>query len=337
MRPSEPFLRPIVRLILLLWATALCLPQARAEPPVRPWPARPVTLIVPFPAGGPTDRVARDLARAMQGPLGAVVRVENVAGVGGTLGTARVAKSAADGYTLLFTHVGMAAAPALYRGLQYKPLEDFEYLGLVNEVPLTLVGRAGLPAHSYAEFSKWVRDQAGKVVWAQAGLGSASHLCALMLQHAMGVHMVSVAYKGTAPAMNDLIAGHVDVMCDQTTNTLAPIEAGRVQAYAVSTAQRLSGPLSRLPTLQEAGLPGFALSIWHGLYAPRGTPAATALRINEALRVALADPVFVSKEEALGAAVVKDERTRPDAHRRFVEAETRRLLPLLKASGSDPP
>ena len=158
-----------------------------------------------------------------------------------------------------------------------------------------------------------------------------------MLQHAMGVRMASVVYKGTASAMNDLIVGHVDAMCDQTTNTLAPIEAGRVQAYAVSTAQRLPGPLSRLPTLQEAGLQGFALSIWHGLYAPRGVPAATALRINQALRTALADPQFVSNEEALGAAVVKDARSRPDAHRRFVEAETQRLLPLLKSSGDDPP
>ena len=208
---------------------------------------------------------------------------------------------------------------------------------MVNEVPLTLVGRSDLPAHNFAEFSRWVQAQGQKVVWAQAGLGSASHLCTLMLQQALGVRMTSVAYKGTAPAMNDLIAGHVDVMCDQTTNTLAPLAAGKVQVYAVSTVQRLGGPLSQVPTLQEAGLQGFELSIWHGLYAPRGTPVAITSRINQALRTALLDPRFIQSEEALGAAVVKDERIQPDAHRRFVEAQTRRLLPLLRDSWGVPP
>ncbi|WP_348751491.1 tripartite tricarboxylate transporter substrate-binding protein, partial [uncultured Aquincola sp.] len=203
------------------------------------YPTKPVTIVVPFTAGGPTDKVARDLAEALRKPLGGTIIIENVGGAGGTLGAAKVAKAAPDGYTLLLHHIGMATAPALYRSLPYKTLDDFEYLGLINEVPMTLIGRPSLPANNYAELVKWLEQNKGKVNLANAGLGAASHLCGLLFQSTLKIDMTTVPYKGTAPAMNDVLGGQVDIMCDQTTNTSGQIEAGKVKAFAVTTPHRL--------------------------------------------------------------------------------------------------
>ncbi|HEY2928192.1 tripartite tricarboxylate transporter substrate-binding protein [Piscinibacter sp.] len=315
--------------LLFAAIAAIAAPLALAD-----YPDKPVTIVVPFAAGGPTDKVARDLAEALRKPLGGTVIVENVGGAGGTLGAAKVAKATPDGYTLLLYHIGMSTSPALYRKLPYNTLEDFEYLGMINEVPMTLIGKPTLPASNWAELHKWLEANKGKINLANAGLGAASHLCGLLFQNSLKIDMQTVPYKGTAPAMNDLLGGQVDLMCDQTTNTSGQIEAGKVKAFAVTTTKRLTTPaLKHLPTLDESGLKGFNVSIWHGLYAPKGTPKAVTDKINTALRAALKDPEFIKREEALGAVVVTDARLSGAEHKKFVEAEINKWGPVIKAAG----
>ena len=295
---------------------------------------KPVTIVVPFAAGGPTDRVARDLAEAMRKPLGTTVVVENVAGAGGTIGANKVAKAANDGHTVLLHHIGMATSPALYRKMPYNTTDDFEYLGMVNDVPMTLIGRPTLPANNYKEWMTWIEQNKGKINLANAGLGAASHLCGLMFQSAIKVDMTTVPYKGTAPALNDLMGGQVDLLCDQTTNTSGQIEGKTVKAYAVTTAKRLTTPaLKGLPTLQESGLKDFNVTIWHGMYAPKGTPADVTAKINAALKTALKDPEFIKKQEALGAVVVTDKRTDGAEHKKFVASEIAKWGPVIQAAG----
>jgi tripartite-type tricarboxylate transporter receptor subunit TctC len=316
--------------LLFAAATALLCTAVWAE-----YPDKPVTIVVPFAAGGPTDKVARDLAEAMRKPMGGQsIIIENVGGAGGTLGATKVARAPNDGYTLLLHHIGMSTAPALYRKMQYDTLGDFEYLGMINEVPMTLIGKPSLPANNYAELAKWIEANKGKINLANAGLGAASHLCGLLFQSTVKVDMQTVPYKGTGPAMTDLLGGQVDLMCDQTTNTTGQIETGKVKAYAVTTLKRLTTPaLKNLPTLDEAGLKGFNVTIWHGLYAPKGTPKAVTDKINGALRVALKDADFVKREEALGAVIVSDARVAGPEHRKFVEAEINKWAPIIKAAG----
>ena len=308
---------------------------ALAAPALAEYPDKPVTIVVPFTAGGPTDKVARDLAEAMRKPLGGQsIVVENVGGAGGTLGATKVARAANDGYTLLLHHIGMSTAPALYRNMPYKTLDDFEYVGMVNEVPMTLIGKSTLPANNFAELLKWMEANKGKINLANAGLGAASHLCGLLLQSSLKIDMQTVPYKGTAPAMNDLLGGQVDLMCDQTTNTTGQIESGRVKAFGVTSSKRLTTPaLKNLPTLDEAGVKGFNVNIWHGLYAPKGTPKAVTDKINTALRAALKDADFVKREEALGAVVISDARLGGAEHKKFVEAEIAKWGPIIKAAG----
>ena len=323
-------MKTISRFLLAGVASLFAASLAYAE-----YPDKPITIGVPFSAGGPTDKVARDLAEALRKPLGGQsIVIENVGGAGGTLGAAKVAKSTNDGYTLLVHHIGMSTSPALYRKMPYDTLGDFEYLGMINEVPMTLVGKPSLPASNYAELKKWIEANKGKVNLANAGLGAASHLCGLLFQSTLKVDMQTVPYKGTAPAMTDLIGGQVDLMCDQTTNTTGQIESGKIKAFAVTTPKRLTTPaLKDLPTLDESGLKGFNVSIWHALYAPKGTPKAVVDKLNTALRAALKDPDFVKREEALGAVVVSDARVAGPEHKKFVESEINRWGPIIKAAG----
>ena len=294
-----------------------------------------VTLVVPYAAGGPTDRVARDLAEALRKPLGATVVVDNTAGAGSSIGAARVARATPDGYTLLLNHIGMSTMPALYRKLSFSVPNDFEYLGMVNEVPMTLIARPTMPANNFKELTAWIQQNKGKINLGNAGLGAASHLCGLMFQSAMQVDMTAVPYKGTAPAITDLIGGQIDLLCDQTTNTTSQIEGKKVKAYAVTTAKRLTTPaLKDLPTLAESGLKDFNVSIWHGLYAPKGTPADVQKKINEALKTALKDPEFIKKQEALGAVVVTDKRVDGPEHKKFVAAEIDKWGAVIKAAGT---
>ncbi|MEY3445569.1 MAG: hypothetical protein RIR45_324 [Pseudomonadota bacterium] len=299
------------------------------------YPSKPISIVVPFTAGGPTDRVARDLAEAMRKPLGGVsIVVDNVAGAGSSIGANKVAKAAPDGYVILLNHIAMATMPGLLRNMPFKVETDFEYMGMVNEVPMTLIGRPSLPAKNYKELSTWIGQNKGKINLGNAGVGSASHLCGLLFQNAVQVDMTTVPYKGTAPAMTDLIGGQIDFMCDQTTNTTAQIEAKKVVAYAVTTAKPLTTPaLKDLPTLQDAGLKGFEVSVWHGLYAPKGTPADVVAKINSALKVALKDPDFIKKQEALGAVIISDKRTDGADHKKFVTAEIAKWSPIIKAAG----
>ncbi|GKS77869.1 tripartite tricarboxylate transporter substrate binding protein BugD [Acidovorax sp. SUPP950] len=295
-----------------------------------------VTIVVPFAAGGPTDRVARDLAEAMRKPLGGVsVVIDNAAGAGSSIGTAKVARASADGYTLLLNHIAMATMPALYRKLPFSVPNDFEYLGVVNDVPMTLIARPTLPANNYKELATWIEQNKGKINLGHAGLGAASHLCGLLYQSAIKVEMTPVPYKGTAPAITDLIGGQIDLLCDQTTNTTSQIEAKKVKAYAVTTPKRLTTPsLKDLPTLAESGVKDFQVTIWHGLYAPKGTPADVLKKLNDALKAALKDPDFIKKQEGLGAVVAADQRVEPAEHKKFVQAEIDKWGPIIKAAGT---
>lgn len=296
--------------------------------------SKPITIIVPFAAGGPTDKVARDLAEALRKPLnGATVIVDNAAGAGGSIGANKVAKAQADGHTLLVHHIGMATMPTLVRNIPFKVESDFEYLGLINDVPMTLIARPSLPANNWKELVSWIQANKGKINLGNAGVGSASHLCGMLFQQAMGVDMTAVPYKGTGPAMTDLMGGQIDLMCDQTTNTTAAIEGKKVKVFAVSTPKRLSIPvLKDVPTLQELGVKDFDVSIFHGLYAPKGTPAPVLKKLNDALKVALKDADFVKREEGLGAVVVNDKRTDPAEHKKFVQSEINKWSPLIKAA-----
>jgi tripartite-type tricarboxylate transporter receptor subunit TctC len=294
-----------------------------------------ITIVVPFAAGGPTDRVARDLAEAMRKPLGGnSIIIDSAAGAGGSIGANKVAKAAPDGYTLLVHHIGMSTMPGLVRNIPFKVESDFEYLGMINDVPMTLIAKPALPAANYKELSTWLTANKGKINLGNAGVGSASHLCGLLFQNAVQIDMTTVPYKGTAPAMTDLIGGQIDLMCDQTTNTSTQIEAKKVKAFAVTTGKRLTTPaLKDLPTMQESGLKGFEVTIWHGLYAPKGTPADVLAKINAALKVALKDPEFIKKQEGLGAVVVTDKRMEPVEHKKFVATEIAKWTPIIKAAG----
>ena len=302
------------------------------------FPSKPITFIVPFTAGGPTDTVARQLAEAMRPHLGnANIVVENAAGAGGTIGATRAARAQPDGYTLLVWHIGMASTPSLYRRLQFNPLQDFEFLGIINDVPMTLVGKPQLPANTYRDFENYIRANSGRLNLAHAGLGSASHICGLMWQSAINAReaMTTIPFGGTSAAMTALIGGQVDVMCDQTTNTVSQIEAGRIKAFAVTTAQRLNDHpfLRNYPSLQEMGLRNFNLTIWHGLYAPKGTPPAVTQQLNNAMRAALRDPNFIRQQATLGAIVATDNRITPEGHRAFVAQQIETLGTVIRAAG----
>jgi tripartite-type tricarboxylate transporter receptor subunit TctC len=299
-----------------------------------PVAGKPITIVVPFSAGGPTDRVARDLSEALRKQLGATILVDNSAGAGSSIGAAKVARAAPDGYTLLLNHIGMSTMPALVRNLPFKIESDFEYLGIINDVPMTLISKPNLPAHNYKELAVWIAANKGQINLGNAGVGSASHLCGLLFQNAIQTEMTPVPYKGTAPAIVDLIGGQIDLLCDQTTNTSSQIEGKKVKAFAVTTPQRLTVPaLKDLPTLQESGLKGFEVTIWHGLYAPKGTPPAVLTKLNTALKAALKDADFIKKQEGLGAVVATDKRVEPAEHKKFVQAEIAKWTPIIKAAG----
>jgi tripartite-type tricarboxylate transporter receptor subunit TctC len=324
--------KKILKLALVASAAIAALGAQAQDYPAKD---KTVTLVVPFTAGGPTDRVARDLAEALRKPLGVTVVVDNTAGAGSSIGAARVARATPDGYTLLLNHIGMSTMPALYRKLSFSVPNDFEYLGMVNDVPMTLIARPSIPANNMKELTAWIGQNKGKINLGNAGLGAASHLCGLMFQNAMQVEMTTVPYKGTAPAITDLIGGQIDLLCDQTTNTTSQIEGKKVKAFAVTTSKRLTTPaLKDLPTLAESGLKNFEVTIWHGLYAPKGTPADVTKKINDALKVALKDPDFIKKQEALGAVVVTDKRIEPAEHKKFVQAEIDKWGAVIKAAGT---
>ena len=322
-----------VSLAWLCVANAVVCASAAAQD--YPAAGRSISFVLPYAPGGPTDKAARDLAQAMSKALGGhSIVVENAPGASGSIGVAKVARASNDGYTLLFTHIAQATLPTFFRSLPYNVEKDFEYLGLVSENPMNLIGRPSLAANNIGELISWVQANKGKVSIANAGPGSASHLCGMLFQSTIKVDMLSVPYKGTAPAMTDLIGGQIDLMCDQTTTTIPQVEGKKVKSYAVTTPTRLqSAALKDMPTMQEAGLKDFTVTIWQGLYAPRGTPAPVLRKLNDALRAAVKDPDFIRKQEAGGASVITDNRVEPAAHKAFVMAEVAKWAPVIKASG----
>ncbi|MCX7212038.1 MAG: tripartite tricarboxylate transporter substrate binding protein BugD [Burkholderiales bacterium] len=296
------------------------------------YPTRPVTIVVPFAPGGPTDIVARSLGQAMEKSLGGTVVVENKPGAGGTLAVADVARAPADGYRVLVHHIGMSTAPALYRKLPFDPLKDFEYIGLINAVPMTLLVRPGLPVNSVKELAAYVKANRDKVTLANAGLGAASHLCGLLFQQAIATDLTTVPYKGTAPAMADLLGGQVDILCDQTTQTTPQILSGKLRALAITSPRRIE-TLKDVPTAAEAGLPGFELSVWHGMYAPKGTPKPVVDKIVASMQAALKDPDLVKRFTDLGSVIESPERQTPDALSRYLKSEIDKWAPIIKKAG----
>jgi tripartite-type tricarboxylate transporter receptor subunit TctC len=296
------------------------------------WPTRPITLVVPFAAGGPTDVVARTLGASLSKTLGQTVVIENKLGAGGTVAASYVAKSAPDGYTFFIHHNGMATSPALYRKLAFDPLNDFEFVSQAVEVPMTLLARKDFPANNLQELSAYLRANHEKVNLATAGLGAVSQLCGMMFQRAIGVQLTEVPFQGTAPAMNALLGGQVDLLCDQTTQTIPQIKAGSVKFYGVTTRNRIR-VLPAAPTLAEQGLKDFEVVVWHGIYAPKGTPKAVVDRMNLAVRTALKDPEVVKRMDDLGAEIVPDSKMSPDALRVWLKAEIERWGPVIRASG----
>lgn len=296
------------------------------------YPTRPVTIVVPFAPSGPTDIVARSVAQAMEKSLGGTVVVENKPGAGGTVAVADVARAPADGYRLLVHHIGMSTAPALYRKLPFDPLKDFEYIGLINAVPMTLLVRPGLPVNSVKELTAYVKANRDKVTLANAGLGAASHLCGLLFQQAIATNLTTVPYKGTAPAMADLLGGQVDILCDQTTQTTPQILSGKLRALAITSPRRID-TLKDVPTAAEAGLPGFELSVWHGMYAPKNTPKPVVDKIVASMQAALKDPDLVKRFNDLGSVMEAPDRQTPDALAKYLKSEIDKWAPIIKNAG----
>ena len=296
------------------------------------FPTKSITMIVPFAAGGPTDTLARNLGQVMGATLKQQVIIDNSGGAGGTIGINKVAKARPDGYTVLLMHIGMSTAPALYRKLPYDTMNDFEPIGQVADVPMTLIAKKAMPANNFKELLGYVKANASKITYGNAGLGAASHLCGLLFQSAIATDLTTVPYKGTAPAMTDLIGGQIDLMCDQTTNTTQQIKAGTVKAYGVTTAKRLA-TLPDVPTLQESGLANFEVVVWHGLYAPKGTPKEALDKIHQALQATVKDATFRSRLAELGAEPVPVEKANPAALRNHLKAEIDKWGPIIKKAG----
>jgi tripartite-type tricarboxylate transporter receptor subunit TctC len=296
------------------------------------YPTRTITMMIPFAAGGPTDTVGRLIAESMTKSLGQQVIIENAAGAGGTRAPGLVVKAAPDGYTILLHHIGMSTAPTLYRKLAYKPLEDFEFIGLVTDAPMSLIARPNFEAKDFKGVLEFIAKNKEKTSYANAGIGSASHLCGMLFQAAVKQQLNTVNYAGTGPAMNDILGSHVDLMCDQTTNTTGQIKGGKVKAYGVTTKTRVKN-LPDVPTLDEAGLKGFEVAVWHGVYAPKGTPKDVLDKLEKALQAALKDPKVVSSFADLGTEPVPQDQATGKALQAKLKAEIEKWRPLIQAAG----
>ena len=321
-----------LKTLLLACAAAVTLgagTQALSQPT---FPDRPISLVVPFAAGGPTDAVARLIAIPMGKALGQTVLVENAVGAGGTIAATKVARAAPTGYTLFLHHMGMSTAPALYKKLAFDPLKDFEYIGQVVDVPMTLLARKDFPPNNFTELQTYIKAQGNKVSLANAGLGAVSHLCGLLFMSQVGVELNTIPFSGTGPAMNALLGGQVDLLCDQTTQTVPMIKDGRVKVYGVTSLNRLSA-LPNVPTLNEQGLKGFEVKVWHGMYAPKGTPAPVLAKINAALRTAMQDPMVKQRLADLSSDIPPMDKITPAGLKTHLEAEINKWGPVIKKAG----
>ena len=296
------------------------------------YPSRVITMIVPFPPGGSTDVLGRVLAETMGESLGQQVIVQNSGGAGGTIGAGQAARSTGDGYTIFFHNMAHATAPALYRRLAYDPIADFEPIGLVADVPMILVARKDFPAGDLAATISYVKANKEEINFAHAGVGSTSHLCSILFMSKIETELASVPYRGTGPALNDVLGGQVDFICDQPVSTMGFIKAGTIKPYAVATKSRIAS-LPEVPTFEEAGLPGFELAVWHGLYAPKGTPAAVVEELGAALQEALNDPSLKQRFAELGAEPVTRDRATPAALDAHLKAEIAKWQPIIETAG----
>lgn len=299
------------------------------------YPEKQLTIVVPYPPGGSTDVLGRILAQYMSKDLGQAVIVENTGGAGGTIGAAKVAKAGPDGYTLLFHNMAQASAPALYAKLPYDPATDFIPIGMVTEVPMVLVARKDFPAESLQGFIDYVRANPDKVNFANAGIGATSNLCEVLMKSTLGASWLSVSYKGTGPALNDLLAGQVDVICDQPASTLQHIRAGSIKALAVANKERISS-LPTTPTFSQSGMPGFQLSVWHALYAPKDTPKSVIDRLTKALNNALKDSVLVRRFGEMDASVATPAIANPSYASKFLLTDIERWKVAMKNAGVKP-
>ncbi len=314
------------------WLSVALLCAFAASASAQQYPTKSINMLVPYAAGGPTDTVARVVGQAMGKPLGQTVIVENRPSAGGILAPEAVAKARPDGYTILIHHIGMATTPALYRSLRFNPLTDFEYLGLINEVPMTVIANQKVPANNLKEFLDYLRANKDKVSYANAGIGAASHLCGMLFMSATQLDLLTVPYKGTGPAMNDLLGGQVTFMCDQTTNTTSQIRSGKVKAFGVTAPQRVAS-LPEVPTLAEQGVKGAEVSIWHGLYAPKGTPKPARDKLVAGLQEALKDEGVRKRFADLGATTYPPEKVTPAALQAHLKSEMDKWGALIKKAG----
>ena len=316
------------RILSLLWLGWALVGNAAAQD----FPSKPVMFTVPFAAGGPADVIGRILANGMSKVLNQQFVVENTVGAGGTIGTAKVAASPPDGYSLLLMHISHAANVAFYPNLRYDPVKDFEPIGLVAESPMAIVARKDFPASNFKEFIAYLSANNEKMTYGFAGIGSASHLCSLLFFHAINTTVNGAPYKGTAPALNDLLGGHLDFMCDQTINVLQPAKSGLVKAFAATTPQRLK-VAPELPTIAESGLSDFQMVVWYAMYAPKGTPKPIIDKLSAALQKALQDPEVQERLAQSGAETVPPERARPDVLRDHLKVEIDRWVPIIRKAG----
>ncbi len=321
-----------LKIVLMASMAAVVASLAAPASAQAPFPDRPITLVVPFAAGGPTDVVARMIALPMSKSLGQTVLVENTVGAGGTIGATKVARAAPNGYTLFLHHMGMSTAPALYKKLAFDPLKDFEYIGQVVDVPMTLLARKDFPANNLKELQAYLKVNKDKVSLANAGLGAVSHLCGLLFMTQLGVELNTIPYKGTGPAMNDLLGGQVDLLCDQTTQTVPMIKEGRVKVFGVTTLKRLSA-LPDVPTLDEQGMKGFEVKVWHGMYAPKGTPKPILNKLTAALQVAMQDPMVKQRMADLSSEIVPLDKMNANGLKTHLEAEIAKWGPVIKKAG----
>jgi len=318
------------RKILVLLGLVLAVGATTAQ--ADEYPSKVITLVVPFAAGGPTDTVARMIAQPMSKTLGQTIIVENIGGAGGTIAAARVARANPDGYTIFLHHIGMATSATLYKKLPYNVLTDFEPIGLVTPVPMTIIAKQAMGAKDIKEFISYIKANKDNITYGNAGVGAASHLCGMLFMSAIDTQFTTVSYKGTGPAMNDLLGGVFDFMCDQTTNTTPQIQGGKVKAYAVTSKTRVPS-LPNVPTLAESGLKNFEVAVWHGLYAPKGTPKPIVDKVSAALRVALKDPQVVQRFADLGTQPEPQDRATPEAHRAYLKSEVEKWAPIITKAG----
>ena len=290
-------------------------------------------MIVPFAAGGPTDVVARIVGEHMSRTLGQQIVVENVAGAGGTTGITRAKQATPDGYTIAMGHMGThGAAPALYPNLRYDPAKDFEPIGVAAGTPILIVTKKDFPASNLKEFIDYVKANGSKLNEAHAGVGSVSHTTCTLLQSMIGSKWTRVAYRGTGPALNDLVAGQVDFGCDQIVNLVPQIQAGTIKAMAIATAER-SPSLPNVPTTKEGGLPEYQVSAWNAVFAPKGTPKEITAKLADALDKALSDETVRKRLHELGGVIPEGADRGPQALQKLVESEVARWTPVLKSAG----